>query len=118
MILGTIVGIVFTALLVKAIFETIVGICLIIKGICWHAIAFILDAITFLPSTIAKRKQRKQDSELAAKRKAMISNPLIADLVRIGSYRPQQPKKETPELSGSLSVARLNMTSTICLKQP
>lgn len=100
-ILGIIVGIVLVGLILKAIYETIIGSCLVINGIFWHAIAFILDGFAYIVrifgnfgqmKTISQRKQREE------KMRSMMADPLIADLIRIGSYR-SKPTEQTSSLS-------------------
>jgi hypothetical protein len=113
-IIGIILGLVLICLIIKAIYETILGICLIINGLFWHAIGFALDLITFIPRLIHKIGSNKKRKALDKKHRAMMADPLIADLLRIGSYRPQNPQKETPKQSCSLSVARLSMKTPTC----
>ena len=48
MLIGIILFVVFIALLVKAILETIWGVCLIIQGFFWRAIGYTLDVLIFL----------------------------------------------------------------------
>jgi hypothetical protein len=45
MIIGILFFILFFALLAKAIFETVWGLCLVIHGLFWHAIAITLRSI-------------------------------------------------------------------------
>jgi hypothetical protein len=45
MIIGILFFSVFFALLAKAIFETIWGLCIVIHGLFWHAIAIALKAL-------------------------------------------------------------------------
>jgi uncharacterized membrane protein HdeD (DUF308 family) len=52
--IGILLGIVFFVLLAKAIFETIWGTCLIINGIFWHTVAFLLRAMAFVIRTCKK----------------------------------------------------------------
>ena len=47
-LISILLGIVFFALLAKAIFETIYGSCLVIFGLACHAVAFLLDALSFV----------------------------------------------------------------------
>jgi hypothetical protein len=45
MIIGIIFSIVFCALLAKAIFETLWGLCIVIHGLFWHAISLALKGL-------------------------------------------------------------------------
>lgn len=51
LIINIIFFLVLSALIIKALYETVCGICLIINGIFWHTIAFFLDAIAFVTRT-------------------------------------------------------------------
>lgn len=51
-LIGIVIFIVFISLLAKAIFETLWGICIIVHGIFWHGIAFILSALAAILRTI------------------------------------------------------------------
>lgn len=56
-ILGTILGLVLIGLIIKALFETFWGICLIINGLFWHAVAFVLDGFALIARGFAKLKK-------------------------------------------------------------
>jgi hypothetical protein len=51
MIIGILLFVVFAFFLTQAIFETIWGVCLIINGLFWHTIAYLLFALAFLIRT-------------------------------------------------------------------
>jgi hypothetical protein len=48
MIIGILLFVVFAFFLTQAIFETIWGVCLIINGLFWHAVAFFLHGLAFV----------------------------------------------------------------------
>jgi len=48
MIIGILLFAVFSFFLIQAISETIWGVCLVINGLFWHAVAFLLHALAFV----------------------------------------------------------------------
>ena len=89
-ILTTILGIVFVFYLTQAFCETIWGICLIINGLFWRAIALVLHSFAIALHSYEKINRIKKRKQRAKRIQVMMANPFFSTMLQI--HRSKQAR--------------------------